>query len=422
MAYIRVKNANDSGPGSLREAIAQAEDGDVIVFKRAVLKGSDIELDSQIVIDKDIPIVGTNPRGRDANIEISLSANAAVDTASVEGGIFKIANNANVTLSQLNLADGKALNGGAIFVEKGAKLTADELVIENSFAEKFGGGIRVEGEMDIFDSTVQNNDALLGGGGVSVEGDDASAHVINTTVNGNAVENPEKLNGAGTKGDGAGIQVLINADLILEDSTVTGNFALNRYGGVDARSQGATGEIIDSYVAGNTQGANPKNSVDINNSLSEATVGVSGSAIGIGSLVSDIIDRGGNTTVDPADGIPDGVGADASVDTESTITFDADVNTLAMSVDRGEATVVNFDPGMDVLDFSFVRPADVTITDEEGSLVFISSFNETQSFTLEGISADQLSLANLTDQRGRLDDAGGVIAQLEDLGFYDGLA
>src|SRR5215471_10925548 len=55
---ITVTSTNDSGPGSLRQALADANDGDTINFDVS-LKGQTIALTSdELVIDKSITITG----------------------------------------------------------------------------------------------------------------------------------------------------------------------------------------------------------------------------------------------------------------------------------------------------------------------------------------------------------------------------
>ena len=58
---ITVTNTNDSGPGSLRQAVVDSQDGDTIDFDPP-LKGQTISLTSaELVINKSITISGFGP-------------------------------------------------------------------------------------------------------------------------------------------------------------------------------------------------------------------------------------------------------------------------------------------------------------------------------------------------------------------------
>jgi len=57
-ATLTVMNANDSGSGSLRQAIADAASGETITFDSA-LAGATIALNSQLTINKDLTIDGS---------------------------------------------------------------------------------------------------------------------------------------------------------------------------------------------------------------------------------------------------------------------------------------------------------------------------------------------------------------------------
>jgi len=59
MAIITVSNTADSGKGSLRQAISDANSGDTIRFNQA-LANKTIKLDEQLVIDKSLTIDGSD--------------------------------------------------------------------------------------------------------------------------------------------------------------------------------------------------------------------------------------------------------------------------------------------------------------------------------------------------------------------------
>lgn len=246
---IKVTSAADSGPGSLREAVANAKDGDIIKFDRD-LDGAAIELFSPIEINKDIDIVGP----KDAGITLNLSPNANVFPGT-EGGIFSITDGANAFIRDLELSGGRAENGGAIFVAEGASLEGMNLLIQNSFAEKYGGAIRVEGQLNLSDSVIDGNEAMFGGGGISIVGHDAAANITGTQVRGNRAENPDhKNNEGGSAGDGGGIQIMSGPDVLIDNCIIADNNALNRYAGVDAREEGTVVIVTNSEIIDNQNG------------------------------------------------------------------------------------------------------------------------------------------------------------------------
>src|SRR5882762_2269047 len=70
---ITVTNTNDSGPGSLRQALGDANDGDTIDFDPS-LKGQTISLTSaELVINKSITVSGLGPN----LLAVSRAQNAA---------------------------------------------------------------------------------------------------------------------------------------------------------------------------------------------------------------------------------------------------------------------------------------------------------------------------------------------------------
>src|SRR5947199_7967041 len=92
---ITVTNTNDSGPGSLRQALADANDGDTINFDPA-LNGRNISLTSaELVIDKSITINGP---GTDL-LGVFRSSNAYFR-------IFHVMPNYTVTIAGLTMSSG----------------------------------------------------------------------------------------------------------------------------------------------------------------------------------------------------------------------------------------------------------------------------------------------------------------------------
>src|SRR5437588_7437908 len=97
---ITVTNINDSGPGSLRDAIAAASDGDMIQFDPA-LKGQTITLTSgELFINNNLTITGPGPS------QLTVKRSTAGGTQAFR--IFHILKH-TVTLEGLSIINGRSL-------------------------------------------------------------------------------------------------------------------------------------------------------------------------------------------------------------------------------------------------------------------------------------------------------------------------
>ena len=133
MATITVTNANDSGPGSLRDAIGASNSGDTIVFA-SFLTGSTITVLTPLVLNKGITIDGTEP-----GQNVVVSGGGTTTVFDVTGS--------SVTLQGLAISNGRGtgtlgLNtggdaAGGIFVESGSLVLATDTFINNT---ALGGG------------------------------------------------------------------------------------------------------------------------------------------------------------------------------------------------------------------------------------------------------------------------------------------
>ena len=192
-ATITVTNTNDSGAGSLRDAVTAAANGDVIDFSPTLLSGGSaaIVLNSQIVIG------------------VPLTINGLVigsDTLYISGGgnnrIFQISPNplssgSDVYLNDLVLIDGDVgtQNGGAI-ANYACDLYVNRCVFRNNNARE-GGAIAHGGNnsynfwLRVDDCTFENNVAERYGGAIwgdegSSTGGSVRMQVDNSTFNGNS--------------------------------------------------------------------------------------------------------------------------------------------------------------------------------------------------------------------------------------------
>ena len=254
-----VTNNNDSGIGSLRQALtlANGDLGDTITFDPTVA-GTITLTSGELAVNHSMTITGPGAAA------LTISGGQASRVLHMTGG--------TVTLSGLTLAAGSTVaSGGGILAEGGALSVvgcilsgntsgngsgggisagaAASLIVTNcSFtgnaAQFGGGGIDGEGQVTVLDCTFSGNSVPSGGGGLFVAG---SATVINSTFTGN------------TANEGAGI--LCHGTLGLRSCTLSGNVLINSGvgGGLGVSSGGqvaVTGCIIAGNIAG-TGGSDP---------------------------------------------------------------------------------------------------------------------------------------------------------------------
>jgi len=200
-ATLTVANINDSGAGSLRQAIADATTGDMITFD-AALSGQTILLASQLSINKTLTINGGSV--------ITISGNAVTR-------VFNVAAGGNLTLNNLSIINGR-LTGD---IEHGAGIyNSGTLTINNSTLSgnhgqasiTNGGGIyNVGGIVTLFNSTVSGNLARNRGGGIYNGG---TVTLFNSTVSGNSTNSY----GGGIFNSGTGGAVNISHTIIANNT------------------------------------------------------------------------------------------------------------------------------------------------------------------------------------------------------------
>jgi hypothetical protein len=222
---VTVTNTNDSGPGSLRDAIATAAPGDTIDFG---VTGT-ITLSSTLAIDKDLTISGPGA----ANLAVSGNNSVVV---------FATANYTNVTISGLTVSGGfNASPGGwGGGIRNGGSLTVSDCVITGNTIPAGGGpggGIFNYSSLRILNSVVSGNSAAYGGGGVWNNGN-ATLEIVDSTISANS-----------TVGDGAGVRNQGGTVTIIR-TRISGNSTPNNGGGVT--NYDGTLTLIDSSVSGNS--------------------------------------------------------------------------------------------------------------------------------------------------------------------------
>ena len=179
-ATYTVANTNDSGPGSLRQAIldANASSGvaDTIDFDLSLSGPQTITLASQLPTITD----GAGLTIDGGSADITLSGNNAVR-------VFMVGNSAKLTLNNLTVANGRADNAGGGILNLGT-LEVNNYTISGNRAGTFSGGIHNVGTLTVNSSTISGNSAGTDNGGIG----NASAGTLtvnNSTISGNSANN-----------------------------------------------------------------------------------------------------------------------------------------------------------------------------------------------------------------------------------------
>ena len=291
-ATITVTSLNDSGPGSLRQAIADAATGDTIDF---AVTGTVVLTSGELTINKDLTIEGPGSgdltiSGNNANRVFNISGgNITIRGVTVQlgatsgdgGGIY---NSGTLTVTSSTIGYNTGYVGGAVYnkgtmsiatttishniassgtISNDGTLTLTNSIVNNNTADS-GGGISNGGTVNLTNSTVSYNTVFNSGGGIFNFG---MLSMVNSTINNNTansgggiynsgggdmavIKSTISYNGAvGQPGDGGGIYNTIAGNTVrLINSTVSYNTALHDGGGIanqDAVEMGST------IVAGN---------------------------------------------------------------------------------------------------------------------------------------------------------------------------
>jgi hypothetical protein len=146
--------------------------------------------------------------------EITIEGNGATIERSRAAGapdlrLFHVASGGSLTLQEITLGNGSATYGGAIY-NRGAVQVIDSTIVGNKATQ--GGAIYVRrGSLELFNSTISDNQAGDQGGGI--RGREGALALIGSTVSRNRA------------GGGGGISVASRATMSLRNSIVAGNLS-----------------------------------------------------------------------------------------------------------------------------------------------------------------------------------------------------
>ncbi len=277
-ASIVVTNSNDSGAGSLRQAISDAADGTTISFNDDYT----ITLKSLISISKNLAIIGGEHNvtisggGTTGMFAVSGSSvtfsldhltltNGAADATACEGqanfcgGVVSVGNGASLSISNSTLSNNKANNGA---------LNGDGGAIYSFF-----------GNLSISNSTFNDNYSTSGG---AIWQSCGTLNIKNSTFYNNSAN-----------GYGGAIVMIVGyfpSSLTLKNNTFAGNSAVGSNGGaleIVGTNSGFTLSATNNIIANSPGGGNCKTFQSLNSSnlTDDSTCGATvSSSILLGSL------------------------------------------------------------------------------------------------------------------------------------------
>jgi len=223
-ATITVANLNDSGSGSLRDAIAIASPGDTINFRVA---GTITLTSGELLINKSLTISGPGAGS------LAVSGNRS-------SRVFEIGGGTTVSISGLTIENGNAYQGGGIY--NAGTLTVTNSTLSGNIGGSYYtggqcGGISNGGTSTVTNSTLSGNYGAYSGGGFC---NFATLTMTNSTLSGNFAF----ANGGGIWNGGT---------LTMTNSTLSGNYVqYSNGGGID---NSGTLTVSNSTLSGNS-GAN----------------------------------------------------------------------------------------------------------------------------------------------------------------------
>jgi beta-glucanase (GH16 family) len=205
-----VTNLDDSGPGSLREALGVIADDGTITFDPGLAGGTMTLTSGQLTIDSSVTVDAS------AAAPVTISADGASRVLQVQAG-------AVVAMSDLVIRDGAAAPQGGGILNYG-DLSLDRVVVTDNTENGAGP--------PSFD---------LGGGGI-YNGDSSTLNLTDSTVSNNTAVNQP----------GGGIYGFFNATINITNSTVSGNLSGDVAGGLRSLTNST---VVNSTFSGNTSTA-----------------------------------------------------------------------------------------------------------------------------------------------------------------------
>ncbi len=305
---IDQNNGIDIGGISLRDAIADANPNDQILFDISIANGTITLTKGELVIDKNLTIEGDT----DADLE---TRNITID-ANGNSRVFKIDDGNNIVdqfveISGLTITGGEEIDGGGIY-------NTEDLTIRNStitgniakedrdyfryeYSDGSGGGIYTSGILRVDDSIVSENTSRISGGGIDSK--NGILTVTSSVITGNLSATSDIF---GRTGSGGGVSAS-SSTVNITNSTISNNSAA-KGGGIFVGSSLLTltqSTVSDNNASGGTRTSGFGGGISIgqstatisNSNISNNIAGGGGSGFGGGIINSESTTSLTNSTI-----------------------------------------------------------------------------------------------------------------------------
>jgi N-acetylneuraminic acid mutarotase len=315
---ITVTNTNDSGPGSLRQALADANDGDTIGF---AVTGTIGLTSGELLVSHSITISGPGSEN------LAVNGNAKIT-------VFHIAPGETVTISGLTITNGHASDSGAgIYNDHAVLILSNCVITGNLAAGNMGGGIHNDGK-NIGHATLQINNSLITNNSGGIYNDALQAGTATLVITYSTLSNNN--NGDAINNDGWSCTFCGNGTTSVQitNSSITGNPGRAIYSDTGRANCGGscpiTVSITNSTISGN--GGGVYNSTLSDTVVSNSTISDNGSGI---------YNDGGSNGADVSNSTMSNNGVELSNDGPSTLSMQ---NTIFNVSPGGHSIVSNFGP------------------------------------------------------------------------------
>ncbi len=277
---ITVTNLNDSGSGSLREALELIANGGTITFDPALAGGTITLTSGQLTIDSGVTVDAS------AAAPLTISGGGSSRVIQVGAGVV-------VDINDIIIRDGVAAPQGGGILNRGV-LSLNRVVVTDNVQNAAGppsfdlggGGIynADSSTLNLTDSTVSDNSSTNQPGGGIYGFFNSNVNITNSTVSGNF------------SGDVAGgLRMLSNANIV--NSTFSGNISTAWHGGGIFHTDGNL-TVLNSTFTGNIAPAGTASGILVATFGAPASMTLTNSVMeGNGGAFACAIEGGGAATI-----------------------------------------------------------------------------------------------------------------------------